>query len=177
MRRKATRKATLTAAFIGIGIAVLGLTGCRGSAESATGLQGPYPVVSVVDGDTLRVNRDGQEIKVRLIGINTPETVAPDRPVECYGPEASARAKQLASSTKVYLEYDPATGDTDKYGRTLAYVWLTPDTMMNEMMVGEGYAYEYTYDKAYRYQSEFKAAEAKARSADLGLWAACPPRG
>lgn len=154
------------------------LTACGGGATDAElepGVQhGPYDVVRVVDGDTIRVDRNGEEIVVRLIGINTPETVAPNRPVECFGPEASERAKQLADGAQVWLEYDEVSGLTDKYDRTLAYVWLTPDTMLNEVLVLEGFAEEYPYSKGARYEQEFADAEREAQRDGAGLWSACP---
>lgn len=142
-------------------------------AGGGASLQGPYDVVSSVDGDTIRVMRDGEEIKVRFIGIDTPETVAQDRPIECFGPEASARTKELVEGTRVWLESDPVSGDTDKYGRTLAYVWLTPDVMLNELLVREGYAEEYTYQEGYRYQQLFRDAERAAQAEGAGMWSAC----
>ena len=153
---------------------VLALAGCSAGTREAGVQQGPYPVTRAVDGDTIRVVRDGQEIVVRLIGINTPETVAPGRPVECFGPEASERTKQLVTGQKVWLEYDEVAGETDKYDRTLAYVWLTPDQMLNEELVREGYAEERTYVEGYRYEQRFRAAEDAAQAAGAGLWTACP---
>ncbi|MFM7597445.1 MAG: thermonuclease family protein [Actinomycetota bacterium] len=149
-------------------------SGCYAGSREAGVQQGPYAVVRAVDGDTIRVVREGQEIVVRLIGINTPETVAPDRPVECFGPEASERTKQLVTGQKVWLEYDDVTGETDKYARTLAYVWLTPDQMLNEELVREGYAEERTYQEGYRYQDRLRDAEEAAQGAGAGLWSACP---
>lgn len=144
------------------------------SADTAPGtLHGPYPVTRVVDGDTVRVDRDGQEIVVRLIGLDTPETVAPDRPVECFGPEASARTKDLVDGGQVWLEYDEASGLTDKYDRTLAFVWLDNDTMLNEVLVAEGFAEEVTYTDGYAHQADLRAAEARARETGAGLWSAC----
>lgn len=144
------------------------------SADTSPGtLHGPYPVTRVVDGDTVRVDRDGQEIVVRLIGLDTPETVAPDRPVECFGPEASARTKDLVDGGQVWLEYDEASGLTDKYDRTLAFVWLDNDTMLNEVLVAEGFAEEVTYTDGYAHQADLRAAEARAREAGAGLWSAC----
>lgn len=144
------------------------------SADTAPGtLHGPYPVVRAVDGDTVRVDRGGEEVVVRLIGLDTPETVAPDRPVECFGPEASARTKDLVEGGEVWLEYDEASGLTDKYDRTLAFVWLDSDTMLNEVLVAEGYAEEVTYTDGYAHQSDLRAAEARAREAGAGLWSAC----
>ena len=145
------------------------------SADTAPGtLHGPYPVTRVVDGDTVRVDRGGEEIVVRLIGLDTPETVAPDRPVECFGPEASARTKDLVDGGQVWLEYDEASGLTDKYDRTLAFVWLDSDTMLNEVLIAEGFAEEVTYTDGYAHQAALRAAEARAREAGAGLWSACP---
>jgi micrococcal nuclease len=142
----------------------------RGLPASA---RGPYPVTRVVDGDTIWVRAGGQRVKVRLIGMDTPETVAPNEPVACFGPEASARAEQLLSGTDVYLELDPSQGELDRYGRTLAYVWMPDGVMFNELMIREGFAVEYTYDDPYRYQARFRAAEDAARAEGLGLWSAC----
>lgn len=135
-----------------------------------TGLQ--YKVVKVVDGDTLVVNGDNGngDIKVRLIGINTPETVDPRKPVECFGKEASDHMKSLASGEKVYLETDESQGEYDKYNRMLAYVYLTDGQMLNRKMLAEGYAYEYTYHVPYKYQQDFKGAQSFARGSKLGLW-------
>ena len=153
---------------------VLLAAGCSAGTREAGVQQGPYPVTRAVDGDTIRVMREGQEVVIRLIGINTPETVAPDRPVECYGPEASERTKQLVTGQQVWLEYDEATGEKDKYDRTLAYVWLSPDRMLNETLVREGYAEERTYQDGYRYQDLLRKAEDAAQAAGAGLWTACP---
>jgi endonuclease YncB( thermonuclease family) len=81
-------------------------------------------VLRVVDGDTIEVQLNGQATKVRYIGMNTPETVAPGRPVECYGPEASAANKALVAGQTVTLEKD--VSETDQYGRLLRYVWVGP---------------------------------------------------
>jgi micrococcal nuclease len=136
-------------------------------------LHGPYPVVRTVDGDTIRVDRGGEEIVVRLIGLDTPETVAPDRPVECFGPEASSRTASLVDGGRVWLEYDEVSGLTDKYDRTLAFVWLDSDTMLNEVLIAEGYAEEVTYTDGYAHAEDFRAAESRARDARAGLWGAC----
>ena len=146
----------------------------EGGVDLQTGVQqGPYDVVRTVDGDTIRVDRDGEEIVVRLIGIDTPETVAQDRPIECFGPEATARTAQLVEGKQVWLEYDEVSGMTDKYDRTLAYVWLTTDLMLNEQLVREGFAEEYTYSEGARYQAQMVQAEGEARASRAGLWSAC----
>lgn len=134
------------------------------------------PVLRVVDGDTIDVELSGERVRVRLIGINTPEIVDPRRPVQCFGRESSAKAEELLLGTAVRLETDPSQGRYDKYGRLLAYVYLPDGRSFNKEMIAQGYAYEYTYRLPYRYQSEFKAAQARAREAALGLWSpsACP---
>lgn len=130
-----------------------------------------FIVEKVIDGDTLSVSIDGKTETIRLIGINTPETVDPRKPVECFGQEASNKAKELLTGKRVRLEADSTQGDKDKYNRLLRYVWLESGLFFNKQMISEGYAYEYTYSKPYKYQSEFKQAEAEAKQAKRGLWA------
>ena len=138
--------------------------------EMPASAQGPFAVSRVVDGDTVRVFIDGQDTSVRLIGIDTPETVAPNRPVECAGPEASVYAEQLMDGQQVYLELDPTQGTFDKYDRVLAYVWLDDSVMVNLAMLQAGLAEEYTYNDPYRYQELFREAEEQARDDLRGLW-------
>ena len=137
----------------------------------------PATVAYVVDGDTVDVVLNGERIRVRLIGINTPETVDPRKPVECFGKEASDKAKEiLKEGSAVYLEADASQTKYDRYGRFLAYIFLADGTSLNKLMISEGFAHEYTYRTPYKYQKEFRLAESKARSATRGLWnpAACP---
>jgi micrococcal nuclease len=131
----------------------------------------PLHVVQVVDGDTIQVSKDCKPVTVRLIGINTPETVDPRRTVECFGHEASNRAKEILSNVDVKIETDPSQDTYDKYGRLLGYVIMQDGTNFNQKMIAEGYAYEYTYNTPYRYQKEFKEAQKSAQKEDLGLWA------
>ncbi len=130
-----------------------------------------YLVTKVVDGDTIAVNMDGRTETIRLIGINTPETVDPRTTVLCFGTEASNKAKELLTGKRVRIEKDPSQGDRDKYGRALAYVYREDGLFFNKYMVEEGYAYEYTYNIPYKYQSEFKAAQKFAEAEKRGLWA------
>lgn len=129
-----------------------------------------YPIVSVVDGDTVKINLDSKTTTLRLIGLDTPETVDPRKPVQCFGMEASNKAKELLSGKKIRIEKDSTQGDLDKYGRTLAYIYLEDGTFYNKYMIEQGYAHEYTYDLPYKYQAEFKKAEKDAQSKQLGLW-------
>jgi micrococcal nuclease len=130
-----------------------------------------YRVSRVIDGDTIDVEKDGARVRVRLIGVDTPETVDPRRPVECFGKEASGKAKELLEGKLILLETDPSQGRYDKYQRMLAYVYLSDGTFFNKEMISEGYAHEYTYRLSYRYREEFKAAERVAREEKRGLWA------
>ncbi|MEK7477921.1 MAG: thermonuclease family protein [Patescibacteria group bacterium] len=127
-------------------------------------------VARVVDGDTIVVNLNGREEKIRLIGINTPEIVDSRKPVECFGREASDRAKAILTNQTVRLEFDLSQDRYDKYGRLLVYVWLSDGTNFNLKMIQDGFAYEYTYHLPYKYQTEFKAALRAARQASRGLW-------
>ncbi len=122
-------------------------------------------VERVVDGDTVVL--DGNE-KVRLIGINTPESVDPRRPVQWYGKEASAYAKGLLLGKRVRMEQD--VEKTDKYGRTLGYLHLEDGTFVNLHLVEKGYAFTYPYPPNVKYSSEIRDAERKAREANRGLW-------
>ncbi len=131
-----------------------------------------YQVVRVVDGDTIDVHISDQTKRLRLIGIDTPETVDPNKPIQCYGPEASAKAKELLMGNFVNLEEDATQGDADKYGRLLRYVFLKDSTNFYKWMIENGYAREYTYSTPYKYQDEFKAAEVAAKASKVGLWAA-----
>lgn len=130
-----------------------------------------YQVVKVIDGDTITVEKAGKTETLRLIGINTPETVDPRKSVECFGKEASAKAKELLSGKQVKLEADPTQGELDKYQRVLRYVFLLDGTNFNKLMIEQGYAYEYTYNTPYKYQIEFKQAQQAAETAKRGLWA------
>jgi micrococcal nuclease len=139
----------------------------RTTAPLPADLSSPLEVARVVDGDTIKLSGG---TTIRLIGMDTPETVDPRKPVQCFGIEASRHAHALLDGQTVRLEYDPSQGRFDKYGRTLAYLWMSDGRLYDEVMIREGYAHEYTYDTPYKYQARFRAAEAAAREASLGLW-------
>lgn len=125
-------------------------------------------VERVVDGDTLLL--DGGE-RIRLLGVDTPETVHPERPVERFGREASKFTRRLAEGRSVRLEFDQER--TDRYGRTLAYVYLEDGTFLNAEIIRQGYGFAYTRFP-FRYLEEFRALEREARDARRGLWAEGP---
>lgn len=132
-------------------------------------------VKRTVDGDTLSVIVGEVEEKVRLLGINTPESVDPRRAVECYGKEASRQMDILVTGHHVILVPDFTNDDRDKYGRLLRYVYLEDGTFVNEWMVKQGYAFAYT-TYPFRFKSSFVQLERIARSNELGLWnsTVCP---
>lgn len=121
-------------------------------------------VVNVVDGDTIKIET-GET--VRYIGIDTPETVDPRKPVQCYGKEASDKNTQLVEGKLVELEKD--ISEKDKYGRLLRYIWLG-DTLINELLVRDGYAQSSSYPPDIKYQSRFVEAQRLAREENKGLW-------
>lgn len=135
-----------------------------------------YPVKKIVDGDTIDISVGEKSVRLRLIGLDTPETVDPRKPVQCFGKDASDQAKKVLQGQSVRIETDDSQGTYDKYGRLLAYVYVPLNSkpeglLFNEYMITEGYGHEYTYDLPYKYQKEFKAAEKTARESDKGLWA------
>ena len=129
-----------------------------------------YKVVKVVDGDTLDVDINGKIERLRLIGIDTPETVDPRKEIQCFGIEASNKAKEMLMGQFVTLEADESQGERDKYKRLLRYVIMPDGSNFNLYMIREGYAHEYTYDEAYAYQVEFRLAAEEARISQKGLW-------
>lgn len=129
-----------------------------------------YSVTEVVDGDTVKVNINGTIETLRLIGLDTPETVDPRKEVQCFGKEASNKGKELLNGKKVRLEKDSTQGDKDKYGRTLAYIYTEGGIFYNKYMIEQGYAHEYTYNTAYKHQAEFKQAQKNAEANKVGLW-------
>lgn len=151
-------------------VMILFLSGCV-SAPSATGqLEIPKDakealVERVVDGDTIVIE---QGEKVRMIGINTPESVDPRRPVEFYGKEASRYTKELLEGKKVFLQW--GTTPKDRYGRWLAWVWLPDGTFVNGKLVAQGYAQVYTFKDNPEHAEYLLELQKQAREKKLGLW-------
>jgi len=133
-------------------------------------------VERVVDGDTLVARAGGERFRVRMLGIDTPESVRPDAPVECFGPEAARRAEQLLPpGTRVRLETDPTQDRVDDFGRLLAYVVpRAGGEPVNERLVREGFAEVFVFrGREFRRLPAFAAAERAARDAGRGLWSRC----
>ncbi len=155
------------------------VTSSQQSLESEISSSTNALVFRVVDGDTLvaRLDKGGVEAKVRLLGINTPETVDPRRPVECFGKQASDYAKKLLSGQRVQLVADPEADEIDKYGRLLRNVYLADGTDFNAEMIRQGYAYAYvSFPQNAERKAYLRSLEAEARENLRGLWnpSICP---
>ena len=135
-------------------------------------------IVRAVDGDTAVVKIDGQEKRVRFLGVDTPETVHPNKPVQFFGKEASNFTKESLNGRRVWLEYD--SNPQDRYGRHLAYIWLKNPATINESTMREsmfnaklllgGYAKVMIIKPNKRYETEFKKFQEEAKRARLGVW-------
>ena len=122
----------------------------------------------ITDGDTISVGRGWRYQTVRLIGVDTPEVVHPKKPVEPFGPEASAFTKRKLKGQRVQLEFE-STNQYDRYGRLLAYVVLADGTLFNAELIKQGYA-RVIAPSPFHYYEEFKSYEDEARGAGLGIW-------
>lgn len=146
-----------------------------GAQQAAVNNQpGLYSVSRFVDGDTVSVNMNGHEEKIRLIGVDTPETHKPNTPVQCYGPAAAAFTKRTLQGQKIRLASDELTTDRDRYGRLLRYIYLSDGTNFNQKLIQEGYAFYYPYFP-FSKSEEFAASQKSAQQAHRGLWGNCNP--
>ena len=128
-----------------------------------------YLIKEVIDGDTYKIDYEGKEQKVRLIGVDTPESVHPDKTKNTeYGKQAANYVKKLIENQYVSLEFD--VSKTDKYGRLLAYVYLENGEMLNAKLVKEGYAQVATYAPNVKYVDTFKSMQQEARKNKRGFW-------
>jgi micrococcal nuclease len=137
--------------------------------------QDMFKVLKVIDGDTIQVDVRGHKEVVRLLGIDTPESVDPRKPVQCFAKEATNKMKGFIASKSVMLVDDSTQGNRDKYKRLLRYVYL-PDrvrTFVNGEMVKQGYAFSYRQYPT-KMLDKFNSFEKYAREHNLGLWGACP---
>ena len=129
----------------------------------------PAKVQRVSDGDTFVATVMGRRERIRVIGVDTPESAAPNQPDEPYGEEASDFAKLYLDGETVRLAGDAEP--RDRYGRMLAYVWLEDGTFWNALLVAEGYAQQLTIPPNVTYERLFRRLAAEARREDRGLWA------
>lgn len=146
------------------------------SAVQVQGVTGERAYVDkVIDGDTMDVTIEGSKYKVRFIGVDTPETKDPRRPVGCFGKEAASETKSLIEGRMVILQKDVSS--TDRYDRLLRYVYLPVDDskmiFINDYLVREGYAKVLTYPPDVKFNEQFLEAEKQAREQNRGLWGKC----
>ena len=133
-----------------------------------------FKVVKVVDGDTISVDIKGKKEVVRLLGIDTPESVDPRKPIQCFAREATNKMKSFVDGKLVILVSDSTQGNRDKYNRLLRYVYLPNNvkTFVNGEMVKQGYAYSYRQYPT-KMLDKFNSFEKYARENNLGLWGSC----
>ncbi len=171
-RRRPPGRAYLAAVILVLGVAAFFVVRMR--RDSGPDLPPDVGVVDlVIDGDTFDVDIGGRQERVRLIGINTPETHVEHGPPECFGPEAAEYTSSLLpAGTEVRLTRDVV--GRDDYGRLLAYVYRRSDELfVNEAIIAGGYARPLTIDPNDAYSARFVAAATSAEADDLGLWRAC----
>ncbi len=179
MRRLGFRKILLgIAILLGLcaSLSIL-LPGIENISPTTGGLTGAQ-VTRIVDGDTLkvRINGQGEEQTIRIIGVDTPETKDPNREDMCYGDEATAKTQDLVDSAGGKVELEKDVSETDRYGRLLRYVWLPNSdgrTMLNEELVKGGYARTVVYPPDVKYRERFSVEEERAKRQHIGLWGAC----
>jgi len=137
---------------------------------------GLYSLSKFSDGDTITVDMNGTQETIRFIGVDTPETHDPRKPVQCYGPAASAFTKNTltAAGSKVRLSADSLSNNRDRYERLLRYVYLPDGTNLNLKLIREGYGFYYPYFP-FSKSNEFAAAQKLAQSETRGLWGNCQP--
>ncbi len=145
------------------------------ASQSGQVFNNKFQVVRVIDGDTIEVSYQGQQIKVRLIGINTPETVDPRKKNECFGKQASNESKRLLEKKEIVLIKD--TSETDKFGRLLRYMYLPLNDndllFVNDYLVREGFAKAQQFPPDTRFSHQFANAQIEAQSNKKGLWGSC----
>lgn len=177
MKLKKSSKKKLLSALIAL--IIIGLGGLSEHSNWFSGYAtqlspGMYHVTRVHDGDTISVIMDGREETIRFIGIDTPETHDPRKPVQCFGRAASAYATQLIGNGPVRLEADPLSTNRDRYDRLLRYVYLPDGRLAQAEIIKNGYGFAYTSFPFIK-SDEFLAYQRQAREQNRGLWDECEP--
>lgn len=131
-----------------------------------------YRVIEFVDGDTIAVDMAGVKETIRMIGVDTPETKDPRKPVQCFGTAASQFTRELIGHNNVRLEADPTNTNRDRYNRLLRYVYLPDQTLVNAEIIKQGYGFAYV-SFPFTKMEEFKQLQTEARVNNRGLWNEC----
>lgn len=172
-RRRRTQKALLIS-LLTLGLAIAQQQGYfKPAAKVAEKSQpGLYQVTTFTDGDTISVDMNGTTEKIRMIGVDTPETHDPRKAVQCYGQAASQFTKNLIGTNRVRLEADPTNTNRDRYNRLLRYVYLPDGRLVNAEIIKQGYGFAYTFFPFTKLE-EFKGYQKQAEADKLGLWGTC----
>ena len=175
-RRRFRQRSLIALLAVAVGLVLMryGLDVKESFRPAPESTPGWFEVVRVIDGDTLVVSpnpfpQSSSGDRVRLLGVDTPESVHPNKPVERFGRDAAAFTRRLCQGRRVRLEFEAGNAQ-DRYSRTVAYVFLEDDTLVNAEIIRQGYGYAYTRYPFARME-EFRALEAEARAARRGLWA------
>lgn len=168
-----TKERVTTRAHIIVAALCVVFVSCTARVSPDAGGRVSGSVTRVVDGDTIHVRFADTTEEIRLIGVDTPETVHPTKAVECWGPEASQHTKTLlAPGTTVFVTRDIEA--RDRFGRLLAYVYRASDNVfINEELVAGGWARPFPYEPNTSLASVFAHAAHNAQAMKLGLWAHC----
>ena len=135
---------------------------------------GLYRVTEFADGDTISVDMNGKTERIRFIGVDTPETHDPRKPVECFGQVASSYTKQLIGDDPVRLEADSLSTNRDRYDRLLRYVYTSDNKLVQAEIIKNGYGFAYL-SFPFSKSEEFREYEREAREQNRGLWSGCQP--
>lgn len=144
------------------------------SNQAVSSQPGLYRVVHVSDGDTIIVDMNGKDETIRFIGVDTPETHDPRKPVQCHGAEATDYTKRTIGHQRVRLASDPLSNNRDRYDRLLRYVYLPDGTLLNQKLIQTGHGFAYT-SFPFTKSAAFIKAEVTAQRQTLGVWRQCQP--
>ena len=167
----------LISLMIGLIIVAAGYYSESRSVSNTTATPAPagmYHIVRFDDGDTIVVDMNGVEEKIRFIGVDTPETQDPRKAVQCFGKAASNYTQGRIGDQPIRLETDPLSTNRDRYDRLLRYVYLPDGTLMNLDIIQQGYGFAYT-SFPFTKSDEFRASQTTAREQGKGLWSSCSP--
>lgn len=178
LSRKQRKLLSLIVFLLSAGLYLAQQHGLFGTIKTAAEVNQPglYTVVKYDDGDTIMVDMNGTTETLRFVGVDTPETHDPRKPVQCYGPEASAYTKKLISDAggKVRLASDPMSTNRDRYDRLLRYIYLPDGRLVQDELLKSGHAFYYPYFP-FAKAGQFAVEQAEAKRQNLGVWANCKP--
>ncbi|HUP26338.1 MAG TPA: thermonuclease family protein [Candidatus Limnocylindrales bacterium] len=178
MSRRRASKRQLISLVISLIVAVSGYYAAKHPNQAAQITAnipaGTYRVTEFVDGDTIAVDMNGRSEKIRMIGVDTPETHDPRKSVECFGQAAAAYTKELIGDKPVRLEADQLSTNRDRYDRLLRYVYTADNKLVEAELIKNGYGFAYVSFPFIKLE-EFRGYESAARDQKKGLWSGCQP--